>query len=188
MSQREPLRPLSDFQREVLADAASAYEVALTRDVARFLSERGLGPDAARLFRLRFRCVEPHDHRSHGHGKYMSRADDPARMFNIRAIHAAGDEIHVAEGELDAITLTMIGLHAVAIPGAQAWRGHHARMLAGFSRIWVWGDPDDAGARFTATVCRALPRAKGVRLRYGDVNASFVAGGRDALLSLIAQP
>ena len=60
-------------------------------------------------------------------------------------------------------------------------------MLAGFSRVWVWGDPDDAGAEFTARVCRALRSAKGVRLRHGDVTDTYLAGGTDALLALIGK-
>ncbi|GAA0967319.1 toprim domain-containing protein [Actinocorallia libanotica] len=130
---------------------------------------------------VRFRCLVEHNHRDFFHGKYMSIPDDPPRMFNIGAIHRAGDEIHVCEGELDAIILTMLGLHAVAIPGAQLWKGRHRRMLAGFSRVWVWGDPDDAGADFTRKICRSLRTAKGVRLRVGDVTDTYLAGGAEAI-------
>ena len=101
-------------------------------------------------------------------------------MFNVRALHQARDEIHVCEGEFDAMILTSLGLHAVAVPGANAWQPHYRRMLAGFSRVWVWGDPDDAGAEFTNRICRALRSAKGVRLRHGDVTDTYlrVAGTR----------
>jgi DNA primase len=116
----------------------------------------------------------------------MSIPDDPTRVFNIGAIHRAGDEIHVTEGEFDAIILNAIGLPAVAIPGANGWRAHHRRMLAGFSRVWVWGDPDDAGAQFTQKVTRSLKQAKGVRLS-ADINDTYIANGKsaDALLSLL---
>jgi DNA primase len=134
---------------------------------------------------VRFRCLEEHDHREHFHGKYNSVKGDPARVFNVGAIHRAEDEIHVTEGEFDAMVLTRVGYHAVAIPGAQAWRGHHRRMLAGFSRVYVWGDPDDAGAEFVQKVTRALRNAKGVRLRDGDVTDTFLAGGAEALHGLI---
>lgn len=134
---------------------------------------------------MRFRCMENHDHREHFHGKYNSLKDDPTRVYNIAAIFAAKDEIHVTEGELDAIILTKIGLPAVAIPGAKAWRGHHRRMLAGFSRVWVWGDPDDAGAEFVARVTKSLRQARGVRLRGGDVTDTYLALGAEALLELV---
>ena len=133
---------------------------------------------------IRFRCLQEHDHRALGHGKYMTVKDDPARMYGIDSIHEAGDEIHVAEGELDRIILRhKLGVHAVAAPGANNWKGRHRRMLAGFSRIWVWGDPDDAGAEFTQRVTRALRQAKGIRLRQGDVTDTYLAGGADALLA-----
>jgi DNA primase len=215
LSEHEPLRPLSDSQREALEEAVSSYQAALTRDAARYLHGRGIDQATASTFRLgvvrepfpghsrfvgflaipyldangkpltvRFRCLQSHDHRSSGHGKYMSIPEDPARVFNIPAIHQAKDEIHVCEGEIDAITLNMIGLPAVAIPGAQGWRPHHRRMLAGFSRVWVWGDPDDAGAQFTQKVTASLRQAKGVRL-HDDVNATYMAGGAESLFSLI---
>ncbi|GGK13394.1 hypothetical protein GCM10010124_02430 [Pilimelia terevasa] len=135
---------------------------------------------------LRFRCLAEHDHRAGGHGKYMSETGDTGRMFNVRAVHQAGDVIHVCEGELDAIILAKLGLHAVALPGALAWQPRHRRMLAGFSRVWVWGDPDDAGADFIARIVRAHRAAKGVRLRHGDVTDTYLHGGGNALLALIA--
>lgn len=134
---------------------------------------------------LRFRCLREHDHREEYHGKYMSVPDDIPRMFNVRAVHEAEDEIHVAEGEFDAMILNKVGLPAVAIPGAQVWRPHHRRMLAGFSRVWVWGDPDDAGADLVNKITRSLKQAKGVRLSEGDVTDTYIQGGADALLSLI---
>jgi DNA primase len=134
---------------------------------------------------LRFRCIQEHDHRAFGHGKYMSMTDEPSRVFNIRGIHQADSTISVTEGEFDAITLSMAGLPAVAIPGATGWRSHHRRMLAGFNRVFVWGDPDDAGADFVRKVTQSLRSAKGVRLRDGDVNETYLAGGAEALHALI---
>lgn len=134
---------------------------------------------------VRFRCLEQHDHREHFHGKYMSITDDPSRVFNIGAIHRAQDTIHVTEGELDAVILGQLGLDAVAIPGASGFQGHHRRMLAGFSRTWVWGDPDEAGGQFTNKVCHMLRSAKGVRLRDGDVTETYLRGGASAIYDLI---
>lgn len=219
MSEHEPLRPLSDSQREAAEEATATYQAALTRDAAVYLSARGIDRSVAATFRLgvvsnpfpghsrftgflsipyldrerkaltlRFRCLQEHDHRAYGHGKYMSLPEDPARVYNIKSIHEADDEIHVCEGEMDAITLNVIGLPAIAIPGAQGWRPHHRRMLAGFSRVWVWGDPDDAGAQFTQKVTNSLRQAKGVRLQGDDVNTTFIKHGEQALLDLIATP
>ncbi|WP_328743458.1 topoisomerase [Streptomyces caniferus] len=134
---------------------------------------------------IRFRCLEEHDHRAFGHGKYATVKDEPPRMYGVGSIHRAGDTIEVAEGELDRIILEKAGLHAVAIPGASIWQGRHRRMLAGFNRVRVWGDPDDAGAEFTTRICRALRQAKGMRLRNGDVTDTYKQGGMAALHDLI---
>lgn len=137
---------------------------------------------------MRFRCLAEHNHRDFAHGKYMSLPHDPARVFNVGAIHRAGDTIEVTEGEFDSMILTKLGLYAIAIPGATGWRGHHRRMLAGFNRVRVWGDPDDAGADFTNAVMRSLPRsAQGMRLKGGDVTETYMAGGADAVLALIKE-
>lgn len=135
---------------------------------------------------IRFRCLAEHDHRELGHGKYMSGFEEPTRVYGVESIHQADDEIHVAEGEFDRLILKKVFGHAIAIPGARAWRNHHRRMLAGFSRVYVWGDPDEAGAEFTQKVTRALRQAKAVRLRGGDVTDTYRAGGADALRALIA--
>jgi DNA primase len=169
------------FRLGVVADPAPGHTRFAGMLAIPYLDRHG------RPLTLRFRCLTEHEHREHGHGKYTSITGDPVRMFNIGAIHRAGEEIHVAEGELDAIILTRIGLPAVAIPGALLWRAHHRRMLAGFSRVWVWGDPDDAGAEFTAKVTRSLRTAKGVRLRGGDVTDTYLTGGAGALHALIRQ-
>ncbi|MEU3045831.1 toprim domain-containing protein [Streptomyces sp. NPDC006984] len=142
-----------------------------------------LGHDG-RVLTIRFRCLEEHDHRAFQHGKYNTLKDDPPRLYGVDAIHRASDEIHVTEGELDALTLRRIGLHAIGVPGASLWQPRHRRMLAGFSRVWVWGDPDEAGAELVTRISRSLRTAQGVRLRDGDVTETYVAGGADALINL----
>lgn len=134
---------------------------------------------------IRFRCMEKHDHRENYHGKYNSIKDEPTRVYDVGSIFAAGNTIHVTEGELDAVILHKMGLPAVAIAGAKAWKGHHRRMLAGFNRIWVWGDPDDAGAEFVQRVTKSLRNARGVRLTYGDVTDTYLALGGEALMELV---
>ncbi|MEU7030025.1 topoisomerase [Streptomyces sp. NPDC046275] len=136
---------------------------------------------------IRFRCLEDHDHRAAFHGKYNTVKDDPPRMYGVADVHQAGDTIDVTEGELDRIVLKKIGLHAVGLPGASLWQPRHRRMLAGFNRVRVWGDPDDAGSEFTARICRALRSAKGMRLRDADVSDTYKQGGAQPLLELIKE-
>jgi len=218
LTEREPLRPLSAAERMMLEGAVSRYQDGLTGEAVRYLTGRGLTREVVDGFRLgvvsdpmpaharyagwlsipylrydglpvsiRFRCIRPGcDHE--GHGKYMSLPGEPSRMFNVGAIHNADDTIHVCEGELDAIVLAQIGLYAVAIPGANGWRPHHRRMLAGFSKVYVWGDPDPAGAEFTATVCGSLRgAARAVQLSVGDVTETYLQGGAEALLELVQE-
>lgn len=139
---------------------------------------------------MRFRCPVEHDHRASGHGKYMSLPHDPPRPFNVRAIHEAvdarSDELHITEGEFDAMVLNALGLHAIAIPGASLWQPSWRRMVAGFSRVWVWGDPDEAGAEFGRKLTQSMSRAKVVNLKGGDVSEVFQREGAGALISLVA--
>lgn len=134
---------------------------------------------------VRFRCIQDHNHREHGHGKYMGISGDTARMFNVGAVLRAGSEIHVTEGEFDAIILNQLGLPAVAIPGATGWRSHYRVLLAGFSRIWIWGDPDEAGAELVNAITRSLRQAKAVRLKEGDVTENYLAFGANHLHELV---
>jgi DNA primase len=116
----------------------------------------------------------------------MQPAGETTIIYNVNAIHDAKHVLHVTEGEFDAMILQQIGLPAVAFPGAKSFKGHHGRMLAGFNRLWVWGDPDAAGAEFVTKVTNRLPRsARGVKLTHGDVTDTFLAGGAKALVSLI---
>lgn len=137
-----------------------------------------LGLDG-RPVQVRFRCLKQHDHI--GHGKYMTLEGDPARVYHVQSIVLADSDIHVTEGEIDAIVLSMLGYPAVAIPGASGFRSHHRRMLAGFSRVFVWGDPDEAGAQFASKVTRMMSQALSVRLKHGDINESFLSGGEAAI-------
>jgi hypothetical protein len=137
---------------------------------------------------LRFRCTKAHNHRELHHGKYNSVHGDVVRMFNVGAIHRAterNEDICVTEGELDAIVLEQIGLHAVALPGATTWQYYHARMLAGFDRVWLFTDPDDEGEALQGRMLQAMRQARAVRLTLGDVGETFLQGGPDALLDLM---
>jgi DNA primase len=139
------------------------------------------------VVQIRFRCIKDHDHREFSHGKYGQPSGEPLRVYNVNAIHNSGDTIHVTEGEFDAMILNQLGLPAVAFPGASSFKGYHGRMLAGFNRIWVWGDGDQAGAEFAQTVVNRLPRsAKTVRVPIGmDVTDIYRAGGAQQIYNLV---
>lgn len=211
--QDESLNPLSASQLESLEEAVATYESALDSAAARYLVGRGLSGETVRTARLgvvddpapghepyrgmlaipyldrngrpltvRFRTLPPAEK------KYLTITGDHGRMYNVGAIFRADHTICITEGEMDALILEQIGLNAVALPGAHAFKPRHRRMLMGFNRIWVFGDPDQAGAEFTNKIVNALPRsAKGAQLRGGDVSEVYMAGGTDALLDLVQE-
>lgn len=208
---RPKLQPLSPSQRAALEEALAHYEKGITPAIATMLQARGIDRTIGLQFRLgvvrdpfpghnlmrgwivipyldkdrkpltmRFRNPE-----QHGTPKYLGLVDEPTRVFNIGAIHRAKDEIHITEGEFDAMVLQRVGLDAVAIAGANGWKSHNRRMMAGFNKVYVWGDPDDAGAEFARKVTQSLRQASAVRLRDGDVTDTYKAGGAKAILQLI---
>lgn len=207
--------PPSQAQREVLTEACTAYATSLSDETYDYLENRGLDLETITEYQLG-EVVEPfpgHEHlagwlcipyldkdgvplklrfrRLDGMGepKYMDLSGALPRLYNVGAIHRAvnqGDTIHLTEGELDALILEQLGMPAVAVPGAQAWRPHHRRMLSGFNVVHIWSDPDKAGHELAATVTQSMRQAKVVRLVDGDVGESFLLHGADYLRELVA--
>ena len=132
---------------------------------------------------LRFRCIQ--HKKCEGHPKYRSMEGEPPRTYNVGAIHRAKDELHVTEGEMDCLILQKVGLSAIGIPGAAMWASHHRRMLAGFSKVYVWQEPGEGGGRFASAVTRSIRHARIVRLDAGDIGETFLAQGGEHLLSLM---
>lgn len=137
---------------------------------------------------ITFRCMEDHDCRDNGHGKYDHFPGLEARLYGTASLREGGSTIHLTEGQLDAATLIAAGLPAVGIPGAQGWRPHHHRLLQGFDRVCFWADRDDKGASMVLfeNVRRSLSGVELVHLPDGfDVNSYAVAHGLDALAGLV---
>lgn len=214
MTEHEPLQPLTAGQMDTLEAAVKSYEGGMTVEAATYLLARGLEPETVRTARLgvvvdpipaheryrgwlaipylvkgqpvrvRFRCMEDHEHK--GHGKYGQPTGETLLTYGVDDIREATDEIHVTEGEFDRLILKQAGFPAIGFPGASTWRPYHRRMLAGFNRVWVWGDPDQAGAEFSTKVTSAMPRSgRHVQLRDGDVTDTYLAGGAAALAALV---
>jgi len=197
---------------ETLGTAVARYEAAISSEAAAFLLARGLTEETARSARLgvvadpipaheryrgwiaipylvdgqpvrvRFRRPDWIDTES---SKYGQAAGETTLAYGVDSIKAAGGEIHVTEGEFDRLILEQVGFHAIGFPGATSFKSHHGRMLAGFNRVFVWGDPDRAGADFTTKVTNRLPRSgRGVQLRHGDITDTYLQGGAEALVEL----
>lgn len=142
---------------------------------------------------VRFRCLQHLEEgcKAAGHSKkYMGLPGDPARTYNIGAIHRAarGDgSINICEGELDALILEQAGLDAIALPGATHWKPRHRIMLAGFNVINVWADPDEAGDGMAKTILKSLRNARRIRLTAGDVTETCADLGEKGLLALLEE-
>lgn len=135
---------------------------------------------------MKFRCMQDHRCKDHGHNKYLSVGGD-SRMYHVTSVLTHQPYIAVTEGEMDAIVLNhLCGVPAVGIPGATNWKAHYARVLEGFDRILVVGDGDKAGGEFARAVAKHLETGVSIVFPEGqDVNSVYLSDGRDAVLSLL---
>lgn len=205
--------PLSQSLKESLAEATARYSEALDEPTVEYLAKRGIDRALAENFRLGL-VAEPipgheryvgrlaipflgHDgsvsgmrFRNLGGGdgpKYLGLAGITTRLYNVRHLHVPEvSSMCITEGEIDTISLAAAGLHSVGVCGADAWKRHHARMFAGFERVLVFGDGDDAGRKFSRSVCGSISSGVEVILPEGqDVNSILVAGGPEAIQELV---
>lgn len=162
----------------LVADPAPGHEQHQGKLAIPYLDKKG------RPLTVRFRCVQDHDCRAHGHGKYATLPGDQARIYNVRAWHEAKNTLHITEGELDALTLEQCGFHAVALPGSKAWHSHWRDVLD-FNTVKVWGDGDAAGQEMVTKIRQVVMGAQAVAVPRGeDVNSVYVKHGREAIVAL----
>lgn len=77
--------------------------------------------------------------------KYAQQAGEEARLYNTIALTAKSDTLCLVEGEFDAIVLTALGIPAVGVPGAGAFKPHMAKALDGWPRTVLFYDNDPEG-------------------------------------------
>jgi DNA primase len=200
------MEPLSNASKAALEEATLRYQASVG-EAWDYLMERGISPDTAETFRLgvvsdpitgheqfagrlaipslgptgapygiRFRSLDTDE------PKYLGISGAPTRLFNLRAVVTAGDVIHITEGELDAVVLCQAGMHAVGVTGSNAWKRHHPRLFAGFTKVFIWGDGDKAGQQFSRTVFDSLDTGIIVGMKVGqDVNELYLSEGVEGL-------
>ena len=211
--EHEPLEPSTPSFRATMRTAIRTYSEALEQrgDVLEWLDARGIDRATASTHRLGV-VVNPVPGHEKYEGmlaipylnpngdavtvrfrrlgdtgpKYKSLPDDPPRFYNSPVILSAGNEIHVTEGEFDAMILNKCGMPAVGLPGATTFLPRHRVLLAGFSHVWVWGDPDDAGVEMNNKITRSLRQARAVYLKE-DVSDTYVHAGPFALEQALAK-
>lgn len=209
------MQTLSAAQRRFFEQAATTYQADLVGDTSAlaYLASRGLSPDALATFRLgavrrplpgheqyagrlaipyltpagvvnlRFRCAEAHE--CQGHPKYLSADGAGTNLFNVLDLKRDSPFICVAEGEIDAMSLSLAGLPAVGVPGVETWQKHFSRCLEDFDTIFAFGDGDKAGSKFSNFLARET-RARPIRMPNGkDCNDLFREQGAEGLRALI---
>lgn len=200
---------VSQYQKDLVTDTnAQAY-----------LLSRGIGPETAATFRLgvvanpllgheqfrgrlcipyltpggvvtfSFRCLAGHDCKEADCRKYLAPEGEDRTLYNVKSFGAEGDVIYICEGEIDALTLSVCGFPAIAVPGVSQWKPHFTRCFADYQdggQIYCVADGDDAGrklSRFLAVEIKARP----VRPPQGeDCNSIYIKGGEDGIRRWLA--
>ena len=85
----------------------------------------------------------------------------PYGLWRLAEIRKAG-WLLLVEGESDCWTLWYHGLPALGLPGASTWKAEWVEYLKGLE-IYLWQEPDDAGAGLAEKVVRDLPGVKIIR-------------------------
>lgn len=209
------MRP-SASQKTWLGGLAERYHQSLDDRTASYLDARGIGPDAARGFLLglvveadpahaqyegrlsipfltptgvvsmRFRCLADHACKDHKHGKYLGMSGEDTRLFNVQALHDAGSEVAIIEGELDALVSTVSGLPAVGASGVNNWKPYYYRLFEDYERVVVIGDGDTAGREFVGSLSSHMSNSIRRPMPEGqDVNSYVLAHGADAFLAYV---
>jgi DNA primase len=134
---------------------------------------------------LKFRCLNMHDCKTEGHGKYDQPAGQTQSLFNILAVDRSEQEIHVTEGEMDCIVLSeVLGQPVVGVPGVDQWHDHWVTHFRGFDQVILWQHGDKAGRAMGVTWGQRVG-VELVELPLGhDVNSYYVEFGPAKLKAL----
>lgn len=117
--------------RGIYRSAIDRFKLGFTGDTEDFRIRNRLTipyASAAGYWCIKYRCIEDHNCKELGHGKYINDDGAPTCMFNAQALLRA-DRAVLTEGELDAIAVSMLGVPAVGYPGVDTWRAN---------RHWRW--------------------------------------------------
>ena len=115
---------------------------------------------------LKYRCIQEHDCRERGHGKYIYDEGATQHLYNAQALLHT-DRVVVCEGELDVIAAEQAGVAAVGYPGTQTWEKNRfwAYCFDSVSEIAVVADGDDAGRKAAKRVAALLGDAVDAAIR-----------------------
>lgn len=173
----------SSFRLGVVREPLVGHEQYRGRLAVPYLTPAGVADFVFRCITIGCeRCkAKPEDG---GHAKYLATSGERS-LYNVLDLDTESQTIHIAEGELDALTLSAAGFPAVGVGGADGWKPWYTICFADFAEVFVWGDGDKAGSKFAKFIEREL-RARRVALPPGeDVNSVFVGSGAAGLRALL---
>lgn len=126
-----------------------------------------------------FRCMEQHDCKRQGewHRKYLRPENVNTNLYNVPDLDTDEDFLCIAEGEIDAMTLSACGLPAVGVPGVANWKNHFNLLLEDFTHLYLFADGDESGYKLGKFLAKEV-RVHVVKMDPGqDVNGIYVSEG-----------
>lgn len=118
--------------------------------------------------------------------KYRAPEGMERTLYNVMDFKKPSDTIYVCEGEIDAMTLSMCGFPAVAMPGVSQWKKFFAGCFTDYTTIYAVADGDSAGYRLSTFLAVEIG-ARPVRPPKGeDVNSIYTKGGARAVQQWLA--
>lgn len=200
---------LSASQRRSLEKATAAYEAHVDQAMP-YLEGRGISRETARTYRLGYvhepvrgddeyvgRLAIPYLTTSgvvdiryrviNGDGpKYLSRPAAKTHLFGVTALLKPSPVLVLTEGEVDCMTMNQIGVAAVGIPGANAWKDYWRLLFLDYDEVIAVCDGDQAGRDFGKKVAERIDGVSVVHLPDGtDINDLFVKDGAASVLERI---
>jgi DNA primase len=127
---------------------------------------------------LRFRAINPDDS-----PKYLSRSGSEQHIYNVPAFQEDSDIIAICEGELDTIVMhSIVGIPAVGMPGANAWKGWYARAFNDYRKVFILTDGDQAGKDMGKKIMQAIDVAIVISMPDNmDVNEVYLSEGVEGI-------
>lgn len=164
----------------VVRDPIPGHEGMVGRLAIPYLTRAG-------VVHMNFRCTRDHICKTvPKHPKYTMFRGAGVALFNMQAIHDAGQSIAIAEGEISAWSSTKAGVPCVATSGADKFPEHWKLIFEDFSSVYYWKEADDGGKTFEDKVRSIIPTAIRIELPSGeDPNTLWVKGGAQAIRELV---
>ena len=208
----------SNAQSKLQLEAAQRYAQQISPEALAVLAERGISEEVAALYMLGS-VVDPMNGHENAEGwisipyitamnhcvgfkfrrlddgkpKYGSPTGQKAHLYNVVDCTILSKHIVVCEGELDTVIVSgVLGIPAVGIPGAQAWKPHFAKLLNGYDSVYIVGDNDvkedgsNPGAEFAKRVASEVLNSVIVTLPPNmDINDYYLAYGAEATKTML---